>query len=111
LHMLRFMMSQRILLCRVAAAIPMTPSKLSSIVASLLSRETSKVLRELRRQHHTTILVDAFCINLNGEKEKGHQILRMRDIHSKVAETIVWLTLIEMGMMSCEFSHATLQAS
>ena len=57
----------------------------------LITKSLEAAIRELKRREYDCIWIDAICINQGDEKERGHQILKMRDIFSNAYETIVWL--------------------
>ncbi|OAA63670.1 Heterokaryon incompatibility [Niveomyces insectorum RCEF 264] len=65
-----------------------------------ITRNCSDALRRIRARHgmakilagaHTTIWVDAICINQQDPAEKPHQVLLMKDVYTWADKTFVWL--------------------
>ncbi|KAM3086879.1 hypothetical protein ACMFMF_000814 [Clarireedia jacksonii] len=49
-------------------------------------------LKYLRRDHMERVVwIDALCIDQSNISERGEQVLLMREIYSRAAETIIWL--------------------
>jgi hypothetical protein len=62
-----------------------------------VTRNLESGLRELRSKGFRDLWVDALCINQQDSHEKGHQILRMRDIYRHAVSTVAWLGPDEGG--------------
>jgi hypothetical protein len=56
-----------------------------------VTRNLEKALRALRRLDQNIVWVDALCINQQDMKERGRQVVRMKDIYSNAALTVAWL--------------------
>ena len=56
-----------------------------------VTRNLEAALRELYNRDVESLWVDALCINQKDQDERGHQILRMKNIYSRASETVAWL--------------------
>ncbi|KAL2061465.1 hypothetical protein VTL71DRAFT_6842 [Oculimacula yallundae] len=56
-----------------------------------IPRSLEATIRELQRRGYDYLWIDAICINQGDNDERGHQILKMRDIYYNAFETIIWL--------------------
>ncbi|KAH7413344.1 heterokaryon incompatibility protein-domain-containing protein [Cadophora sp. MPI-SDFR-AT-0126] len=56
-----------------------------------ITRSLQAALRELKRREYEYVWIDAICINQNDNEERGHQILKMRNIYHNAQATVVWL--------------------
>lgn len=58
---------------------------------AFITKNLEFALRELRKRRCIGLWVDAICINQRDKDERGHQVLKMRDIYKNALETVVWL--------------------
>ena len=56
-----------------------------------VTRSIKGALQVLQSRRVGRLWIDALCIDQNNKDERGHQILRMKDIYSKAFRTIAWL--------------------
>ncbi|PVH82980.1 HET-domain-containing protein [Cadophora sp. DSE1049] len=56
-----------------------------------ITRSLQAALLELKRREYEYVWIDAICINQNDNEERGHQILKMRNIYHNAQATVVWL--------------------
>jgi len=58
----------------------------------LVTKNCELALRYLRKTDLSRFLwVDAICINQEDNRERGHQVERMRDIYANATEVLIWL--------------------
>jgi hypothetical protein len=70
-----------------------------------ITKNLKSALKEFWKRGIVTLWVDALCINQADENERGHQILRMRDIYSNARETLAWLGPDKRLMAKRAFEH------
>ncbi|EPE24734.1 hypothetical protein GLAREA_08587 [Glarea lozoyensis ATCC 20868] len=56
-----------------------------------VTRSLGAALSELQRRGYSHVWIDAICIDQSDDDERGHQILKMRDIYRNASQTVVWL--------------------
>jgi hypothetical protein len=57
----------------------------------MITRSLEAAIRELKRRKYTHVWIDAICINQSDNDERGHQVLKMRDVYRNASQTVVWL--------------------
>lgn len=84
--------------------------------AVAVTRNLESALRALRSYRFDSrvgilVWVDALCINQHDKDERGHQVLRMRDIYSKAFRTVAWLGPDDGGYAEMAFECMRLLAT